>query len=165
MLFEVVKRILELDTDGTTSRRKKLKVEMSESILLCRRLLMVGSVWGMRPNAMTSVLDLAVAFVNAQLEALGSTPSSGSSMCPPWKVSSVEELVSLLKEYRAQGLVREYSLGSLNYAILESVSISRRKKMLLDVLKQRMGRFHPAIDDKLATWKSNSVQYNDLLRL
>jgi hypothetical protein len=101
MLGEVAQSILDWDTQGLTSRsRKRSKADLESQFQLCRRLLLASKGAHDFQGERDAILDRAVRFTNAILEALHGLSENGS-LCPSWKGSMVENLVSSLRQHGA----------------------------------------------------------------
>jgi hypothetical protein len=93
--------ILDWDTQGLTSRsRKRSKADLESQFQLCRRLLLASKGAHDFQGERDAILDRAVRFTNAILEALHGLSENGS-LCPSWKGSMVENLVSSLRQHGA----------------------------------------------------------------
>lgn len=99
MLGEVAQSILDWDTQGLTSRgRKRSKADLESQFQLFRRLLLASKGAPEFQSETNAILDRAVHFTNAILEALD-VLSENDSLCPSWKGSIVENFVSSLRQH------------------------------------------------------------------
>jgi hypothetical protein len=146
MLGTAVRDILELSTSGLNANNKrKAKTNLASKVLLCRRLLLAGVGAGGSPPEKTTLMWLAVAFLNASLESLEISDGSGVQ-CPAWKGDFVEALISILRQHCAieptlsSGLdvaAIPYDLGQYTYHSLQESSKSDRRKALFGVILSR----------------------------
>jgi hypothetical protein len=97
MLGVAVRDILEFNGSGLTANNKrKAKTNLASKVLLCRRLLLAGAGAGGSPPEKTTLMWLAVVFINARLESIEISDGSGVQ-CPGWKGDFVEALISILR--------------------------------------------------------------------
>jgi hypothetical protein len=150
MLGAAVRDILEFSTSGLNANNKrKAKTNLASRVLLCRRLLLAGVGAGGSPPERTSLMWLAVAFLNASLESLEMSDCSGVQ-CPGWKGDFVEALISILRQHGAidptpssssDDAAIPYDVGQYTYHSLQRSSKPDRRKALFDVIMSRFGGY------------------------
>lgn len=180
MLSAVVRNILDCQTSGlTASGRKNVKKYLASKLLLCRRLLLAGAGAGGFPLEKSTLLWLAVAYMNANLKALEVSDGAGVP-CPGWKGHFVEGLISILRLHGAMdsflsgsvdATAIPYDLGQYTYPALQVASKSERRKALLDIIKSRFAtRWETSSDNtgfvflESSTWAELLMLYVSLLR-
>ena len=165
MLYETVEKTISWPTDGTSSRKKKLRTDLSRNVNLCRRLLLAGSdpnaVPGDKPNALDSVKSC----IERQFECLANDVALGSFRCPAWKVRALYDLASLLTEHGSMGLTCKYNIGKETYATLESASAAQRKVVLRELLETRGLKSNPSNSRKRIDDHLSQMDYMDLFAL
>lgn len=165
MLLDVVNRVLGCETEGNTNKRRKLKMELADSVLLCRRLLDLGSNPNLRGEGQSFMLDLTVAFLNNQMETLDELQTQRSSTCPPWKTTIVEELAKSLRDRDGIGVIRPYDIGQRTFQSFYTESKHRRSEILINVLSPTIGTMDPRIKSKITAELAKNYGYVRLLRL
>jgi hypothetical protein len=148
MLDAAVRDILEFNTSGLKANNKrKAKTNVESKVLLCRRLLLAGTGAGGSPRERTTLMWLAVTFLNASLESLELSDGSGVH-CPGWKADFVGALISILRQHGAidptpssssDDAAIPYDVGQYTYHSLQRSSKSDRRKALFDVIMSRFG--------------------------
>ena len=164
MRLAAVNKILDMNIDGTTNRRKKLSHELGELIILCRRLLEAGADPNAQASLQRSMLHLLVRFSNHQLEVFEGTQTPKRLACPFWKMASIQELIRLLKSKGAQGTESQYDIGLCSYKAFHSASKARRHEILLAMIEPKINviraQTRPAILEMLA----NASTFQQLLK-
>lgn len=165
LLSDAVHKVLIFDTEGNSNKRKRLRAELSDLVLLCRRLLEVGSDPNVRLQHEASVLDLAISFLNGQLEVFGLSQIPGQSSCPAWKLSLVEILVHHLSGNGAHASIQRYKLGPRSVESFCAESKLRRTEILLEVLEPKIVVTETLSKPLLVTWLAKTTDYKTLLKL
>ena len=165
LLFDAVHQILDFDTEGTSNRRKRLKNELGELVVLCWRLLEIGSDPNIRIEDEASMLDQAIGFVNNQLEMLGSSQTPGRALCPAWKLSAVETLVGHLRAKGGHGILHEYDIGPRSYESFCAEPPLRRTEILLEILQSKIVTNEEESKPKMTSWLAENVEYQEMLTL
>jgi hypothetical protein len=166
LLSDAVHQVLNLDTEGSSNKRKRLKVELGELVILCWRLLELGADPNVRIEHEASMVDQAVEFVNNQLEMLGASQIPGRAPCPIWKLAMVETLVSHLRDKGGHGILHEYDIRPRSYESFCAEPPLRRTEILLEVLQPKI--VANEVEEgkpRIMAWLAENMEYQDLLRL
>jgi hypothetical protein len=174
MLGEVAQSILDWDAQGLTScGRKRSKADLESQFQLCRRLLLASKGAPEFQSETNAILDRAVRFTNAILEALDDL-SENDSLCPSWKGSIVENLVSSLRQHGAtratlNGLAEpttvSYDIGQHDYHSLRAASSMKRREMIFDVVKERFPLQCASLSIDAESQLLRSATWSELLSL
>lgn len=164
MLADALAKILAFDTDGNASRRKKLRIELNELSVLFQRLLETVTI----PSGYCgdlSMVDAAVQFVNEQLEILGAPAVVGSSLCPPWKTTIIQQLADLLNEKGAQGVLKPYNIGARTFEAFAGEKKLQRTQILLDIVATNILPRDPALRPAIINMIAKNAEFDELLLL
>jgi hypothetical protein len=174
MLGEVAQSILDWDTQGLTPRvRKRSKADLESQLQLCRRLLLASKGAHDFQSERDAILDRAVRFTNAILEALHGF-SENDPLCPSWKGFIVGNLVSSLRQHGAaeaflNGLVKpttvSYDTGQHGYQSLRAATSTKRRETIFDIVKERFPLQCASLSKTAESRLLESATWSELLSL
>lgn len=137
MLQQVMETILDWHTTASTkTAKKKARQELTEHLVLCRRLLLAYEDTGDLKIG-NELLDRAATYMDASIKALGGK-APGEASFPVCKAIVVEELLTLLGSHGIfDPSMMASDLGEHGYQSLEAAPLPKRKEMLFESVKAR----------------------------